>query len=137
MLRKREGGFGRHLRRLGALRQKGYDMRKLYVTGLQAYAFYGAEVVGLDAQQLRSAQAKYLSLVGSPARSRSAAVALAVAGDPLWRQGLGPVLTWSSIVWKATTSANFQAFATLPQLGALAGPVVQALPRTWGGPKVP
>ncbi len=106
VLRKREGGVGRRLRRLGALRRKGYDMRKLYTTGLQAYAFYGAEVVGLDSHQLKSAQARFLSLVGSPARSRSASVALVLAGDPLWRQGLGPVLTWASTVWKATTNAN-------------------------------
>jgi hypothetical protein len=112
-------------------------MRRLYVTGLQAHAFYGAEVVGTDARQLKSAQAKYLSLVGSPARSRSASVALAVAGDPLWRRGLGPVLTWASIIWKATTSAHFQKFITLPQLGALAGQVVQSLPRTWGGSRGP
>ncbi len=133
MLKKLEGGFRRRLRHLGVLRQKGYDMQKLYVTGLQAYAFYGAEVAGLDARQLKSAQAKYLSLVGSPARSRSASVALPVADDPRWRQGLGPVLTWSSMIWKATTSASFQAFVNLPQLGALAGPIVQSLPRTWGG----
>ena len=137
VLRKREGGFTRRLRRLGALRRKGYDMQKLYVTGLQAYAFYGAEVVGLDAKQLKSAQANYLNLVGSPARSRSSAMALAVAGDPLWRQALGPVLTWASIIWKATTSASFQAFVSLPQLGGLAGHVVQALPRTWGGVRGP
>ena len=112
-------------------------MQKLYVTGMQACAFYGTEVVGLDTKQLKSAQANYLSLVGSPARSRSASVALAVAGDPLWRQGLGPVLTWASIIGKATTSTSFQAFANLPQLGALAGPIVQALPRTWGGVRGP
>ena len=52
VLRKREDGLRRRLRRLGALRRKGYDMRKLYVTGLQSYAFYGAEVVGVDPQQL-------------------------------------------------------------------------------------
>ena len=137
VLRKRAGGFTRRMRRLGVLRRKGYDMQKLYVTGLQAYAFYGAEVVGLGAKQLKTAQANYLSLVGSPARSRSASVALAVAGDPLWRQGLGPVLTWASTIWKATTSASFQAFVSLPQLGALARPVVQALPRTWGGVRRP
>ena len=75
MLKKRAHGFARRLRRLGSLRQKGHDMRKLYVTGLKACAFYGAEVVGLDALQFRSAQVKYQGLVGSPARSRSAVVA--------------------------------------------------------------
>ena len=112
-------------------------MQQLYVTGLQAYAYYGAEVVGMDALQLKSAQAEYLNLVGSPARSRSSAVALAVAGDPLWRQGIGPALTWASIIGKATTSASFQGFVTLPWPGALAGPVVQALPRSWGGVRGP
>ena len=132
VLRKREDGLRRRLRRLGALRRQGFDMRKLYITGLQSYAYYGAEVVGVDHQQLKSAQSRYLSLVGSPARSRSASVALALAGDPLWRQALGPVLTWASIIWKSTTCAAFQSFISLPQLGTLAGQVVQQLPRTWG-----
>ena len=118
MLRKREGAFLRRARRLRALKQSGYDMYKLYVTGLQAYSFYGADVVGLDPAQLKRARASYLGLEGSPARSRSAAVALVAAGDPLWRQGLGPMLTWSSIIWKAATSRSFQAFADLPRLGA-------------------
>ena len=39
VLKKREGNFIKRLRRLGALRRKGYDVQKLFVTGFQAYAF--------------------------------------------------------------------------------------------------
>ncbi len=106
-------------------------MMKLYRTGLQAYAFYGSDVVGLDPSQLKTARADYLSLVGSPARSRSLALALTAARDPLWRQALGPVLTWASIIWKSAHFSEFQSFMDLPRLGQLAGPVVEALPSTW------
>jgi hypothetical protein len=53
-------------------------------------------------------------------------------GDPLWRQALGPVLTWATIVWKSTTIPDYGSTASVPELGRLAGPVMLHPPRTWG-----
>ena len=112
-------------------------MRELFVTGLQSASLYGAEVTGVDPAQLKEARTSYLNLVGSPATSSSTSLTLALAGDPLWRQGLGPALTWSSIVWKSATSSAFQQVMPLPQLGRLAGPAIQRLPRNWGAVRGP
>ena len=73
-------------------------MRELFVTGLQQYSFYGAEVVGINHIELKKVRAQYLSLVGSPAKSSSTPLALPAAGDLLWRQAFGPILTCSSAV---------------------------------------
>ncbi len=72
-------------RRLHSLRKSGYNMRELFVTGLQQASLFGAEVTGLDPRELKTARAGYLALVGSTATSASAALSLALAGDPLWR----------------------------------------------------
>ena len=92
-------------------------MRDVFVTGLQSFSHYGAEVLGLDTQQLRTAHANYLGLVGSSVRSSSTNLALLALGDPLWRQALAPAFTWSSICWKAANDAAFQASVDLPRLG--------------------
>ena len=60
-LRSREGKFLKRCRRLRTLRRSGYDMRELFITGLQSSSHFGAEVVGLDAKQLQKARAQYLS----------------------------------------------------------------------------
>ncbi len=78
----------RRCRRLHSLKKAGYDMRELFVRGLQAASLYGAEVTGLDTAQLKAARASYLSLVGSSAASSSTSFTLAPTSDPLWRQGL-------------------------------------------------
>lgn len=57
VLRKREDRFLKRARRLRALRRSGYDMRQLFITGLQAFSHYGSEVVGLDTRQLQRARA--------------------------------------------------------------------------------
>ena len=119
------------------LKKAGYNMRELFVTGLQQFSMYGAEVTGLDAQELKSARANFVKLVGSQAASASSAITLEVAGDPLWRQALGPAITWSTIVWKSATSREFQAVMDIPRLGQLAAPAIQRLPRNWGGVKGP
>ena len=109
----------------------------MFVTGLQAYSQYGAEVLGLDTQQLRAAQATYLGLVGASARSASVSLSLLALGDPLWRQAVAPLLTWSSICWKAANDRAFQSTIDLPRLGGLAGPVIQHLPSSWGAVRGP
>ncbi len=93
--------------------------------------------MGMDAAQLQQAQAQYLSLVGSTVRSANKTLTLAALGDPLWREALGPVLTWATIVWKATTSSDYKMVVTVPELGRLAGPVMRRAPRTWGEVKGP
>ncbi len=108
-------------------------MRQLYTTGVQQYAYYGTEVVGMTPSELKQARSNYLALVGSPAKSSSTSLSLAVLGDPLWRQALGPLITYISVVWKATISSTFQKFVDLPRLGGLAGDVITQLPTTWGG----
>ena len=102
------------------------------MAGLQQNSNYGSEVLGLDPKELKQSRAQYLALAGSPERSSSTALSLAALGDPLWRQALGPVITYSSVVWKAATSSSFRLFIDLPRLGALAAPVITALPSTWG-----
>ena len=57
--------------------------------------------------------------------------------DPLWRQGLGPALTWATIVWKATTNQDYGRIISVPELGRLAGPVLLKAPGTWGAVKGP
>ncbi len=132
-LQRRRRQLLRRVRRLQTLRRGGYDMRKLYVTGVQQFAYYGAEVVGMTQTELAQARSNYLSLIGSPAKSSSASLSCAVLGDPLWRQALGPFITYTSVIWKASTSSTFQQFVNLPKMGQLAGDVIQKLPTTWGG----
>jgi hypothetical protein len=132
LIKTREIKFGRRVRRLRALRTGGYNMRELYITGLQSYAHYGADVVGLDAMQLKKARANYMGLVGATVRSSKTSLTLAAMGDPLWRQALGPALTWATLVWRATTSSDFQKVVTVPELGRLAGPILVKAPFTWG-----
>ncbi len=136
-IRKRQSSFIKRCRRLRALKRAGLNMRTVFVTGLQAFSHYGAEVVGLDTAQLRTAHANYLGLVGSSVKSASTNLALLALGDPLWRQALAPALTWSSICWKAANDRAFQANMDLPRLGALAGPVVERLPTSWGSVRGP
>ncbi len=124
-------------RRLYKLKKAGYNMRELFMTGLQQAALYGAEVTGLDEKELKSARADYVRLVGSHAKSASTAITMEVSGDPLWRQALGPALTWSAIVWKSATSRAFQTVVDVPRLGHLAAPAIQRLPKNWGGVKGP
>ena len=137
VLRKREDRFLKRARRLQTLRRSGYDMRELFITGLQSFSHYGSEVIGLDTRQLQRARARYMELVGTKAPSAKANLTLAVMGDPLWRQGLGPALTWATIVWKATTSTDYASVISVPELGRLAGPVMVKAPRTWGAVRGP
>ena len=58
-------------------------------------------------------------------------------GDPLWRQGLGPILTWTSLCWKAANHGTFQKTIDIPRLGQLAGPIIEKLPLTWSGVRGP
>ena len=64
-LQKRKRKLLRRVRRLQMVKRAGYDMRQLYVTGLQQYAYYGTEVVGMNPSELKAARAQYLALVGS------------------------------------------------------------------------
>ena len=127
----------RRCRRLHSLKKAGYDMKSLFITGLQQASLYGAEVTGLNPKELHSARASYLQLVGPAAPSTSSAITLAITGDPLWRQGLGPVITWSTIVWKSAVSQAFQALVDIPRLGQMAAPAIKRLPQTWGGVRGP
>ena len=120
-LAKRAVKFKRRIRRLQMLKKAGANMRELYTTGLQQYALYGAEVLGLDAAELKTAQGQYLKLVGSPSKSSSTALSLTILGNPLWRQALGPFITYSLVIWKSVSSKSFQAFIDLPRLGQAAG----------------
>ena len=76
-------------------------MRKIYSSGLQAFGYYRAEVTGLDQTESASAQAMYLRVRGSPSKTQHRSTSLLLMGDPCRRLALGPVFTWSSIVWKA------------------------------------
>ncbi len=136
-IRTRESRFLKRCRRLRALKRAGLNMRTVFVTGLQAFSHYGAEVVGLDTAQMRTAHSNSLGLVGSSVKSSSTNLALLALGDPLWRQALAPALTWASICWKAANVRAFQANVNLPKLGALAGPVVERLPSSWGAVRGP
>ena len=107
------------------------------MTGVAQAAYYGAEVIGVNSIELQRARASYMALVGSPARSGSSALGLLAEGDPTWRQGLGPILTWSSICWKAATHPAFKAFIDIPRLGALAGAVIKQPPTTWASVRGP
>ena len=82
-------------------------------------------------------RAVFVTGVGSAVRSASTNLALLALGDPLWRQALAPLLTWSSICWKTTNDKAFQATIDLPRLGSLAGPVIQHLPTSWGSVRGP
>ena len=73
-------------------------MKEHFITGLQQYSYFGSEVLGLDPTELKQSRAQYLALAGSPARSSSTALSWATLGDPLWRQALGPIITYSSVV---------------------------------------
>ena len=46
--RSREGRFLKRCRRLRTLRRSGYNMKELFITGLQSFSHFGSEVVGLD-----------------------------------------------------------------------------------------
>ena len=59
---------------------------RFFVTGLQAFLHYGAEVVGLDATQLQQAPSQYLQMAGSTVKSAAKNLALMALGDPIWRQ---------------------------------------------------
>ena len=63
-LRKRKGKLLKRVRRLQSLKTSGYNMQEVYKTGLQQYSYYGAEVLGLNTEELKTAQAQYLALVG-------------------------------------------------------------------------
>ena len=132
-MRTRHGKLLKRFRRLHALKRQGHDMRAMFIAGLQQFSSYGAEVTGMDPTQLKQAMAAYLPLVGSPARSSSSALSPALLGDPLWRQALGPAITWATISWKAPTSQEYQGYLDVPRLGQLAAPVTGRLPTTWGG----
>ena len=136
-LRGRQAKLLKRCRRLHSLKRAGYNMRELFVTGLQQASLYGAEVNGLDSKELKAARASFLTLVGSQAASASTALTLAVTGDPLWRQALGPALTWSTIVWKSATSKAFQAVVDIPRLGQMAAPALQRLPGRRGESRAP
>jgi hypothetical protein len=79
-LRGRQAKLLKRCRRLHRLKRAGYNMRELFVTGLQQASLYGAEVTGLDPKELKAARASFLTLVGSQAASAS--TALTLAGRP-------------------------------------------------------
>ena len=64
-------------------------MTYVFKTGLQAFGYFGAEVVGMDDKELVQAQHQFLSLCGCPSQSRSKHLSLCLLTDPLWRQGGG------------------------------------------------
>ena len=122
-------------RRLAAVKKGGGDMQRLYISGLQSYGYYGAEVVGLDGKEVVSAQSFFLQTVGSTCPSRSRTLTLLLHEDPTYKLALGPALTWANLVWKATTSRDFE--PSLPGLRELAEPVLHQGLRTWNQVKGP
>ena len=119
------------------MKRAGYDTKAMYQAGLQQYSNFGGEVVGLDPQQLLAEQRQFVALAGSPASSASSTMTLAMEGSPLWRQALGPLLTWSTVCWKAAVDGGFQLFVDLPRLHQLAGRVLACLPTRWGDVRGP
>jgi hypothetical protein len=87
--------------RIRAVKIAGGDTRKLWKTGLQQALTHGTEVVGMDPQELQNPQTEYLKVAGPRCATRSRSLSLAVLGDPTWRAGLGPALTWSTMIWRA------------------------------------
>ncbi len=122
---------GRKLRALKEASSEPLHMVTLYKTGLQSFGFFGSEVVGMTDQELHRAQHHYLTLCGCPGQAKSKHLSLCLLSDPSWRQAVGPILVWASIVWKASTSPDLFAVWPLPWLGREAGKVIRSLPRTW------
>eukprot|EP00959_Pyramimonas_sp_CCMP1952_P429177 8988713-Pyramimonas_sp.AAC.1 len=56
--------------------------------------------------------------------------------DPMWRQALGPALSWAT-VWKAATGERREHAVSLPELARMAKPVLSNLPRTWAAVRGP
>ena len=127
-LQEKAANLKRRKRRLAAVRRGGADMEKLYVSGLQAYGYCGAEVVRLDSGELARAQGTFLSTVGSVCPSRSKTMSLMLHNDPTWSLVLGPAITWGSLVWRATANPLVHSLA---ELNRLATPILQHPPGTW------
>ncbi len=87
--------------------------------------------------ELAKAQHHYLALCGSPSQARHKHLSLCLLTDPLWRQAVGPVLVWSSIVWKAATARELFAVWPFAWLGQEAGKIVRSLPSTWAAVRGP
>ncbi len=64
VLKRRQLKFKRRCRRLLSLKRAGMNMREVFVTGLQAFTHFGAEVVGLDTAQMQTAHSQYLLMAG-------------------------------------------------------------------------
>ena len=128
---------GRKLRALKEATVEPTSMAHLYKTGLQSYGFFGAEVVGLTDLEVTKAQHHYLGLCGCPSKARNKHLSLCLLSDPLWRQAVGPILTLSPIVWKASTVRDLFEVWPLPWLGQEAGKVVRSLPTKWSAVRGP
>ena len=89
VIRGRHGKFLKRARKLRALQRAGCSMNELYKTGLQAYAHYGAEVVGLNPKKLKQSRSQYSALAGSPARSPSSALTFCLERGPDMATGAG------------------------------------------------
>ena len=110
-------------------------MQRVYLTGLQPFGYYGAEVVGLDTREVAAAQSFFLQTVGSTCPSRSRTLSLLVLQEPTYRLALGPVITWTNLVWKAATCPGFE--PSLPRLRELALNILARPPKAWNQVKGP
>ena len=130
-LLKRIASFKKRMPRLRTLKKGGLNLQRLWNTGLQQAQFHGADVVGMDQRELTAAQTNMLSLVGVKCRSRSRTASLMLYRDPCYSLGLGPVLTWGGLVFKANTRRDFYQLPSLPKLQSLFSPVLANPPSNW------
>ena len=124
-------------RKLYALKKAGVHMDSMFVSGLQSFGFHGSEVVGVTTKELITAQHEYLSIAGSPAKSCSKPLSLMLIDDPMWRQAIGPALSWATIVWKAATGDRSEQSVSLSDLARLASPVLSNPPKSWAAVRGP
>eukprot|EP00959_Pyramimonas_sp_CCMP1952_P228183 4771382-Pyramimonas_sp.AAC.1 len=104
-------------------------MQMVYLAGIQSFGNYGAEVVGLGARGVATTQSFFLRAVGSARPSRSRTLSLLILQDPTFRLALGPVITWTNLVWKAAACPEFE--PSLPRLRELASNILARPPRAW------
>ncbi len=123
---------GRRLRALKEAAPEPLSMTTVFKTGLPAFGYFGPEVVGMDDSGLGQAQHHFLSLCGCPSQSKNKHLSLCLLTDPLWRQGVAPILAWATIVWKAATDRALFAIWPLPWLGKRRPRSSRASPRDGG-----
>ena len=88
------------IRRLRARKLKGAV--KIFTTGLQPAATYGAEVVGVPDKDLKKLQDIAASTLKPSTRGRSRAALFVAHGDPTWRPSVAPVVRWCQELWWAS-----------------------------------